>query len=128
MIRRVAVAILIGLLSPATAKVGPDAELVTLRLSSFAFAPDQLRLRSGVPVRLHLVNDSDGSHNFSAPTLFLLASTFPDAGPPPGGKVEVASKGSADILFVPRSPGTYKFECTHFLHALFGMTGSIVVE
>jgi hypothetical protein len=25
-------------------------------------------------------------------------------------------------------PATYKVECGHFLHSLFGMTGSIVVE
>ena len=128
MIRPAAAAILIGLLLSATAGAGPDAELVTLRLSSFAFAPDRLRLRTGMPVRLHLVNDSDGSHNFSAPTLFLLASTFPDAGPPPGGRIELAPRGSAELVFVPRSLGTYTFECTHFLHAPFGMTGSIVVE
>ena len=32
-----------------------------------------------------------------------------------------------DITLTPRAPGTYKVECTHFLHSLFGMTGTIVV-
>ena len=32
-----------------------------------------------------------------------------------------------DITLTPRATGTYKIECTHFLHSLFGMTGTIVV-
>ncbi len=32
-----------------------------------------------------------------------------------------------DIVLTPRAPGTYKVECTHFLHSLFGMTATIVV-
>jgi plastocyanin len=60
--------------------------------------------------------------------LFLLASGFPDGAPPARGKVEVGPNQSEDVFLVPRAPGTYKFECTHFLHSLFNMTGSIVVE
>jgi plastocyanin len=102
------------------------AETITVRLSSFAFNPDQLRLRVGVPVRLHLENESSGGHNFSAPA-FFAASIFPTGSPPQNGKVEVAGKSSEDITLTPRAPGTYKVECTHFLHSLFGMTGTIVV-
>jgi plastocyanin len=64
----------------------------------------------------------------SASALFLLASGFPDGAPPASGKVEVGPNQSEDVFLVPRAPGTYKFECTHFLHSLFNMTGSIVVE
>jgi plastocyanin len=102
------------------------AETINVRLSSFAFNPDQLRLRVGVPVRLHLENESSGGHNFSAPA-FFAASIFPTGSPPQNGKVEVAGKSSVDITLTPRAPGTYKVECTHFLHSLFGMTGTIVV-
>jgi plastocyanin len=102
------------------------AETINVRLSSFAFHPDQLRLRVGVPVRLHLENESSGGHNFSAPA-FFAASIFPTGSPPQNGKVEVAGKSSVDITLTPRAPGTYKVECTHFLHSLFGMTGTIVV-
>jgi plastocyanin len=28
---------------------------------------------------------------------------------------------------VPRTPGTYRVECTHFLHSVFGMHGTIEV-
>jgi plastocyanin len=101
-------------------------ETITIRLSSFAFNPEQLRLRVGVPVRLHLENVSGGGHNFSSPALFA-ASTFQEGPPPRNGKIEVAGSSSLDIVLTPRAPGTYKFECTHFLHSLFGMTGTIVV-
>ena len=102
------------------------AETIAVRLSSFAFNPDPLRLRVGVPVRLHLENASGGSHNFSAPA-FFAASLFPIGSPAQNGKVEVAGKSSVDITLTPRAPGTYKVECTHFLHSLFGMTGTIIV-
>jgi len=101
-------------------------ETVTIRLSNFAFNPEQLRLRVGVPVRLHLENAASGGHNFSSPALFA-ASILQDGPPPRNGKIEVAGSSSLDIILTPRAPGTYKFECTHFLHSLFGMTGTIVV-
>src|SRR5690348_154115 len=84
---------------------------ITVRLSNFAFTPDHLLLRAGLPVRLHLVNDSRGGHNFSAPALFA-ASTFPNSAPPPEGEVDVRSGQAVDVVFVPRVPGTYKVRCT----------------
>ena len=105
---------------------GQAAVVVTIRLSNFAFDPHQVRLHSGVPVTLHLVNDSSGGHNFSAPA-FFAASAYPSGTPPLGGKVEVAARESVDITVVPGAAGTYRVECTHFLHSLFGMTSSITV-
>jgi uncharacterized cupredoxin-like copper-binding protein len=128
MIRLAAVPILIGIVWSVPAGAGPEVATITIHVSNFAFSPDRLHLRSGVPVRLHIVNDGTGSHNFSAPALFLLASAFPDGAPPASGKVELGPWGSEDLLFVPRATGTYKLECTHLLHRLFGMTGNIVVE
>src|ERR1700722_9447677 len=128
MIRLTAAPILIGIVWSAPAGAGPEVATITVHVSNFAFAPDRMHLRSGVPVRLHIVNAGTGSHNFSAPALFLLASAFPDGAPPASGKVELAPWGSEDLLFVPRATGTYKLECTHLLHRLFGMTGNIVVE
>jgi uncharacterized cupredoxin-like copper-binding protein len=105
---------------------GDAAETITIRLSNFAFTPNQLSLRMGVPVDLHLVNEAGGGHDFSAPA-FFAASAFPKGASPQGGKIDVPANGSADVTLIPRAPGTYKFECTHFLHSLFGMTGTIVV-
>ena len=130
---RASVALMLGLtvaLAPATgggqSSRGLAPVVVTIRLSNFAFDPHQVQLRSGVPVTLHLVNDSSGGHNFSAPA-FFAASAYPSGTPPRNGKVEIAARESVDITVVPGAAGTYRVECTHFLHSLFGMTGSIAV-
>ena len=107
------------------AAAGP--ETIAIRLSNFAFTPEHLRLRIGVPVRLRFVNESSGGHNFSAPTFFAASAFAPGSTPPPDGKVEVTAGATVELTLTPRMPGTYKLECTHFLHSLFGMTGTIVV-
>ena len=56
--------------------VGP--RTITIRLSNFSFEPDHLRLRAGVPIRLRLVNESGGGHDFSAPGNGSAASTGGD--------------------------------------------------
>jgi uncharacterized cupredoxin-like copper-binding protein len=130
--RYAAVALMLGVAAsmPGTIRAQPSqdqvAEAITIRLSNFAFTPKQLQLRVGVPVRLHLVNDSSGGHSFSAPA-FFAASAYQSGALPQEGTVQVAAGGSVDITLVPRTAGTYKLECTHFLHGVFGMTGTIVV-
>ena len=118
-------------LAPRTASSQPvpgsTVPAITIRLSNFAFTPEQVTLRTGSPVRLHLVNDSSGGHNFSAPAFFAASASL-SVTAPPGGVIDVAAGGSADIVVTPRVPGIYKFECTHFLHSLFGMTGRIIVQ
>jgi plastocyanin len=102
-------------------------EVIAVHLSNFAFTPEILHLHAGRTVTLHIVNDSSGGHDLSAPELFA-ASTFPTGASPAGGRVEIGSRQSRDLVFVPKVPGRYHMECTHFLHSLFGMRGSIVVE
>jgi len=129
MMRQAALGLAIGLLPMgAGAQVSrvPAIPTIVIHLNNFSFAPDQIQLRDGTTVRLHLVNDSSGSHNFSASELFAT-STFPAGGAPPQGQVEVAGNSSTDLELTPQSPGTYQFDCTHFLHHMFGMQGTIVV-
>jgi uncharacterized cupredoxin-like copper-binding protein len=104
-----------------------DGGTVTVKLSNFSYDPETLRLRAGVPVRLRLVNESDGGHDFKAPG-FFAASTFPaGTAPPPGGAVDVAAGSTVELALLPRLPGTYKVTCTHFLHSAFGMTGTVEI-
>ena len=105
--------------------VGP--QTITIRLSNFSFEPEHLRLRAGVPVRLRLVNESGGGHDFSAPAFFAASAYFAGSVAPPEGRVDVAGKSAAEISIVPERPGRYRVECTHFLHSLFGMTATIDV-
>jgi plastocyanin len=85
-------------LASRTAPHAANPDEIDVHLSNFAFTPKHLHLHAGTMVTLHIVNDSNGGHNFSAPELFA-ASSFPAAPHP-----------------------------LHFLHSLFGLTGSIVVE
>ncbi len=112
------------LTAPATEAPGT----LTILLTDFAFSPDHITLRTGEPIRLRLVNQSSGGHDFSAPT-FFAASSFPAGSmAPAGGAIEVGSKQTVEITLTPRKAGTYSVECTHFLHSLFGMTATIKVE
>ena len=103
------------------------AETITVQLSNFAFEPAYLRLKAGVPVHLHLTNESNGGHDFSAPAFFAASSFPPGTTAPPHGEVAVGSHKTIDITVVPGTPGVYRLECTHFLHSLFGMHGTIEV-
>jgi plastocyanin len=102
-------------------------ESVTVLLSNFAFDPDHIRLMSGRPVLLRLVNESNGGHSFSAPTFFAASSFPPGSSAPEAGEIEVASHQTVVVQLIPHQPGTYPLKCTHALHDLFGMTGAIEV-
>jgi len=104
-----------------------EGETITVQLSSFSFAPERIRLKAGVPIRLRLVNESDGEHNFSAPTFFAASSIQPGSSIPSNGTVEVASHQTVEIALVPGTPAAYPLECTHFLHSVFGMNGTVEV-
>jgi len=119
-------ALILALLTvPTLAAAQPAGRTVEVRLSSFDFAPSQIRLRAGEPVTLHLVNTGRGGHNFSAPQFFAAASGV--SGPVRDGAVEVGSHASADVRLTP-ARGQYRLRCTHSLHTAFGMTGTITVE
>jgi uncharacterized cupredoxin-like copper-binding protein len=104
-----------------------DGNTITVELSSFAFDPEQIRLKTGVPILLRLVNESDGGHNFSAPTFLAASSFLPGSSIPSNGAVDVGPHQTVEIAVVPGAPAAYPLECTHFLHSAFGMHGTIEV-
>jgi plastocyanin len=104
-----------------------DGEAITVTLSNFSFDPEHIQVRAGIPVRLRLVNESNASHNFSAAAFFGASNFPPGSSAPVAGEVEVGSHQTIDIALVPREPGTYPLECTHFLHSTFGMQGTVEV-
>jgi plastocyanin len=106
---------------------GSQPTQVEVKLSSFAFSPATLRLPAGQSVTLHLVNDSSGGHNFSAPQFFAASQVDPhDSSLIVKGTVEVPKHASKDIRLV-ATAGEYPLRCTHAFHSTFGMTGKIVV-
>lgn len=104
-------------------------QMIQISMSSYAFAPNRLDLVAGSPYLLHFVNTAQKAHNFDAPELFAASQVAPeDRAKVSEGAVEVEGGASVDIAFTPTKRGTYKFDCSHFLHASFGMTGTAVVE
>ncbi len=120
---RAVVPLLLLVASPSAAQT--PAPVVEVQLSSFAFAPETLRLRAGVPVTLRLTNAGRGGHNFSAPEFF--AGAQPSGAALRNGAVEVPSRQTVEVRIVPQR-GSYRLRCTHTLHTSFGMRGTIVVE
>lgn len=119
----------LALAAPSAAQPGwAQAARITVSLSSFKFAPQTVRLRAGQPVILHLQNTGSGGHDFSAPAFFAAAQVRPeDARRLDRGAVDVGGHESVDIALVPKA-GTYPLHCTHTMHSMFGMKGSIVVQ
>jgi len=105
------------------------ARSIGVELSSFRFTPATLELEQGVPYRLHLTNRASGGHDFSAPALFAASIVAPqDSARIQDGRIELDGRDSADIRFVPTRPGRYAIRCTHFMHGMFGMTGTVTVK
>ena len=98
-------------------------------LANFSFTPSDLRLEAGKPVTLHFVNEGSGGHNFVAPEFFAAASLDEAVRSRLGkkGVVELEKGAALDVTLTPKA-GTYPVKCTHFLHAGFGMTGTITVR
>ena len=125
------------LASPALAQNAPvpdatdwaSAPTVPLAMANFAFTPDALQFHANMPYRLRLTNSASGGHSFDAPEFFAAVSVAPeDRTKIVKGEIEVEAGQSVEVKFVPKVSGTYQFHCSHFLHASFGMTGSIVVK
>ena len=101
------------------------AHRLEVRLSSFDYDPEVIRLRAGQPVVLRLVNSGGGGHNFSAPQFFAAARDV--GGPVEDGAVEVPGRRTVEVRLVPAA-GRYRLRCTHTFHTTLGMRGTIVVE
>jgi plastocyanin len=102
---------------------------VTITMTSYAYAPAIMDFRHGVVYRLHLVNASGKDHNFSAPEFFAAAQVAPgDKGKIDDGAIDVDGGQSVDVELVPGTPGAYNVQCTHFMHAMLGMTAKAIVR
>ena len=99
----------------------PAPTAITIALENYRFEPAAIRLHHGQPYVLHLVNRSTRGHNFVAPAFLAAAG----AG---ARKIEVESGATAEVAIVAPAAGRYEVKCTHFTHAMRGMTGEIVVE
>jgi plastocyanin len=102
---------------------------VSITLTSYAFDPSALNLKAGTTYHLHFINSGSKDHNFSAPEFFAAAQVAPeDQAKVEKGRVALEGGQSLDITVTPDRPGIFAVECTHFMHSMMGMHGSIVVQ
>jgi uncharacterized cupredoxin-like copper-binding protein len=102
---------------------------VAVQMSNFKFAPSSIVLDHGRPYVLHLTNVASGGHDFTAAAFFAAANVAAsDRRYISEGEVEVPPRQAIDIHLTAPAPGTYKLKCSHTLHKMFGMSGTIVVR
>ena len=103
---------------------------ITVSMTNYAFTPSTLTLKAGQTYRIHFSNDSGKGHDFAAREFFQSATVAPEdkSKLEDGDEVELDAGQSADITVTPNKPGTYAASCTHFMHAMMGMAGKIVVQ
>lgn len=110
-------------------------ETVTVVMSEFAFAPQPLVFRQGVPYKLVIENTGSEKHYFTAEDFFraiatrkLQSNTDGEVKAPYFSAIEVYPGRSLDLYFIPVTAGTYELICTIAGHAGMGMTGKIRIE
>ncbi len=132
-----ALALLSGLLLAGAAKARAEpatvdwskAQTVQVGMADFDFTPKTLQFHANMPYRLRLTNSAGHGHSFDAPEFFAAAVIAPDdQSKVAKGDVEVEGGQTVEMKFVPTQTGSYKFHCSHFLHATFGMTGDVIVQ
>ena len=116
-------------LALATPVSADDAAKLNITLANFSFTPSAIKLKAGQPVTLHFDKRGSGGHDFTAPEFFKAATMNSATRARLGskGRVELGAGTSADVVLTPKA-GTYTVKCGHFLHAGFGMTGTITVS
>ncbi len=102
---------------------------IDITLANFSFTPSTITLKAGQQVTLHFENKGSGGHDFTAPQFFKAATMDAATRAKLGkkGRIELAGGTSADVKLTPTA-GIYKLKCGHFMHAGFGMTGTITVS
>lgn len=100
-----------------------------VQLSNFKFTPHDIVLEHGHAYVLHLANVADGGHDFTAEDFFAAAAIAPeDRRLVTEGVVEVPAGQVREIHLTAPAAGGYKLKCSHSLHKMFGMSGTITVR
>jgi plastocyanin len=103
--------------------------VIGISLTDYAFTPNTLSLNEGSSYRIAFTNNEAKDHNFSAPGFFGASQIAAgDQAKIKGGSVEVGSGQTVEINVTPSRAGSYAFICTHFMHSMMGMHGTITVK
>jgi len=126
---KIALALIMALSLPAGGALAQPASPINVTLTSYSFTPNSLDLKAGSAYQLHLVNSDSKDHSFSAPAFFAASAVAPDdQAKIKNGTVEVAGGQTIDITVTPGTAQTYAFTCTHMMHSMLGMHGTIAVQ
>ena len=116
-------------LAPADEAKAQTVTPISITLTNYAFTPSALNLQAGMTYHLHFINSGSKDHNFSAPEFFAAVQVAAeDQAKVEKGRVALEGGQSLDITVTPDHAGTFPVECTHFMHKMMGMRGSIVVQ
>jgi cytochrome c oxidase subunit 2 len=103
----------ISFIACAAAIKAEDAQVIKITAKCYAFTPNEIKLKKGVPVTLHLTT-ADKTHGFSAPDFNLDTAIKP-------GK-------TIDLHITPDKAGSFPFYCDVFCGTGHDdMTGKIIV-
>ena len=83
----------------ATNKADQNPQTITIRASRFAFAPNEITVKKGEPVKV-IIQSEDVSHGLAIADL--------------GIRAEVKKGQTATITFTPETVGTFEGKCAHF--------------
>jgi plastocyanin len=90
------------------------AQRIDMKASRFAFAPDRVRVKAGIPVELHLLS-TDGTHGIAIPGLNIN---------------QRLERGQEVVVsFTPTKAGSYPFRCSVMCgQGHLDMKGELIVE
>lgn len=109
---------------------------VTVQMHDYGYRPRELRLKSGQPYRITLVNYGGANHYFTAPE-FLAASATRKAEVRNQAEVKApvftsfevfARGGSIDLYLVPMIKGQYRAHCHMRDHEKLNIEGLVIIE
>lgn len=132
----VAMVATIGLLSGCSIG-GSGVRTVKIEIANMAFSTKQITLKTGVPVKLVLVNKDRVVHDLSVDTIPITLGTEAaendhnhdhEGGKQPDLHVSAKPGQEGAVVFTPTADGTYTFYCTVPGHMEHGMKGSLVVS
>lgn len=110
-------------------------ETVTVTMKDFAYQPQTLVFREGLPIKLVIENRGSQKHYFTAEAFFKAIATRKvqsnvdgEIKAPYFSAIEVYPGRSLDLYFIPVIPGSYPLRCTISGHTELGMTGEIRIE
>jgi plastocyanin len=93
----------------------PETQKLTVIIKDFAFEPNVITLKKGVPVELTLINQGLRHHDFTVQGDWSFKS-------------DVLDSGDTKVLtFTPDIAGTFQLFCSQVGHKAAGMVAQVVV-